>query len=175
MDERATSLILILSAIASIIGFILMSIGISADIGAKLALGGSAISQMAAIFYLWPSSTITQKKIWNFMIGSVALTALGTFLYQHSTLIGTSLLFIGNIGVIGLYFVHFAQKRKRKKLDILKLIWVVFTYLLIMLNSLFESLPTDLEFMTTPVLWYAAWIFYKQQDNFKTDRQKAGW
>ncbi|GEM_PF-1927523 len=75
MNPRTNLLILILSAIAGIIGFVLMSIS-NSEIGPKLALGGSAVSQLAAIIYLWPSSTITQKKIWKFMIGAVVLTTM---------------------------------------------------------------------------------------------------
>ena len=65
--------------------------------------------------------------------------------------------------------------RKRRKLDIIKLTWVVFTYLLMMLNALFDRLPTDLEFFTTPLLWYGAYLYYKQQNNLLDERHKAGW
>lgn len=174
MNPRTNLLILILSAIAGIIGFVLMSIS-NSEIGPKLALGGSAVSQLAAIIYLWPSSTITQKKIWKFMIGAVVLTTIGAFAHNYSSEFGSTLSFVGYISVIGLYFIHFVQKNKRRKLDIIKLTWVVFTYLLMMLNALFDRLPIDLEFFTTPLLWYGAYLYYKQQNNLLDERHKAGW
>ena len=110
MNKRTTRLILILSAIASIVGFALMFFVSDLDNGPKLGLGGSDISKMAAIFYLWPSSSITQKKIWKFMIGAVIITALGSFLHQHSSTLGAFLTLIGYSSVIGLIFL----KNKRK-------------------------------------------------------------
>ncbi|MCH9823053.1 MAG: hypothetical protein K0U33_06870 [Bacteroidetes bacterium] len=99
----------------------------------------------------------------------------GAFAHNYSSEFGSTLSFVGYISVIGLYFIHFVQKNKRRKLDIIKLTWVVFTYLLMMLNALFDRLPTDLEFFTTPLLWYGAYLYYKQQNNLLDERHKAGW
>ncbi len=174
MDTKTTVTILVLSAIASVVGFIMMFL-FPNELGPKLALGGSAISQLAAIIYLWPSATITKKKTWKFIIGSIALTAVGAYVNQFSMTWGSTLSFIGYIGVIGLYFIHFSQKKSRSKLDLIKVLWVVTTYFLVMLNALFSSIPTDLEFLTTPLLWYGAYLFYQQKENADSDRKRAGW
>lgn len=115
------------------------------------------------------------KKIRKFIIASVLLTAIGGFIYQYANTIGSVLSFTGYVGVIGLYFIHFAQKRFRSKLDIVKLIWVVLTYMLILVHFIFPDLPTDLEYLTTPLLWYGAYLFYRQKEDADSDRKKAGW
>ncbi len=175
MNTKTTAAIVILSAIASLVGFVMMYAMPHSPISSKLALGGSAISQLSSILYLWPSSTITQKKVWKFIVGAIVLTLVGSYLNQFSKTWGASLSFIGYVGVIGLYFIHFVQKKLRSKLDIVKLMWVVLTYLLIMLNALSSNIPTNLEYLTTPLLWYGAYLFYLQKENADSDRTRAGW
>ena len=175
MNPRTNLLILILSAIAGIIGFVLMSIS-NSEIGPKLALGGSAVSQLAAIIYFMAFVyNYTKKDLEIHDRCSCCAHYNGAFAHNYSSEFGSTLSFVGYISVIGLYFIHFVQKNKRRKLDIIKLTWVVFNYLLMMLNALFDRLPTDLEFFTTPLLWYGAYLYYKQQNNLLDERHKAGW
>lgn len=175
MNERTNLTVLVLSIAGYLAGGFLFLFDLDLELGAKLLLLFSSVGQLAAIVYLWPSATLPNSKFWKPIIACVALTAIGSFTQPKLGSLASWISFIGYLGVLLMYGVHYSNKKIKAKIDHLKLLWVTSTYFIFALSA-FEILSSDFEFFTTPILWLTVHLYYKANKVGAYDeRKQAGW
>ena len=114
--------------ITAAIGFIMHKITPANGLGETLLSSGFNIGHLLALLLLMRNGTIYKTIYWRIIQFSFVLTVLGAmFKVMHWPFAGP-MLFISFLSIVLTYAVRFINKKEKRRLDILKFIWVLSYY-----------------------------------------------
>ncbi len=126
---------------------------------------GLWISELTGFFMLLLNGTFIKSKYFRILKGVIAIIIIGALFrilhWEYNRLIMT----IGFIGIMLTYFFSFLNKPIKKRLDYLKLVWVIVAYT----NAIFTYLHIigdEYQVLSSAIMWLAI------IDYMKTERQK---
>lgn len=112
-------------------------------------------SQLAGIIMLLTNGTFIKTKYFKMLKAALAVLFIGIlFKLTHWKPNGNYIISLSFIGIIIVYFLSFLKKPIKKRLDYLKLSWVVVSYTLGILNFL-HVIPRGLSGIGAIILWMA--------------------
>ncbi|MFA7445178.1 MAG: hypothetical protein WCY89_04475 [Flavobacteriaceae bacterium] len=90
---------------------------------------GLWISELAGFFMLFLNGTFIETRYFRILKAIIAIIIIGALFKIMHWNYGDLILTIGFVGVIITYFFSFLKKPIKKRLDYLKLAWVIVTYI----------------------------------------------
>ena len=90
---------------------------------------GMRIGSFVGLIMLLLNGTFIKTKYFKIAQGMIAIIIIGTLLkIMHWTRYANLIIVVGLIGIALSYFLHFAKKPIKKRLDYLKLLWIIISY-----------------------------------------------
>ena len=127
----------------------------TAELGLSLFDFGLWISGTLGFLLLVLNGTFIKTKYFKIAQGIIAIIIIGALLkILHWTSYANLIIIGGLIGIMVLYFLSFVKKPIKKRLDYLKLIWVIVSYTLGILSFL-HLIKRDLTEISNYILWLA--------------------
>jgi hypothetical protein len=122
--------------------------------GEYWTLMGLRISEFAGFFMLLANGTFLKTKYFRYFIGLFSIVLIAALFkilhWSHSA----TLLIIGFIGIKIVYFFSFMNKPIKKRLDYLKLAWVIAAYGIGLLKIL-NFIGSEYQFLPSAIMWLA--------------------
>ena len=156
--------IIIIGIVVALIGFVVSKLTYSPDAEFWTQVG-LAISEFTGFLMLIRNGTFIKTKYFRIFKGVFAIIIIGVLFkimhWQYSDVI----IIIGFVLAILVYFFSFLNKPIKKRLDYLKLFWVVIAYTGAVLKFL-HMINLDYQIMSSAIMWLAI------IDYMKTEREK---
>ncbi|SFW61255.1 hypothetical protein [Cellulophaga fucicola] len=119
---------------------------------------GLWIGEIAGIFMLLLNGTFIKTKYFRVIKGIMALIMIGALLkilhWEFQFITGNLILIVGFIGIMTTYFFSFLNKPIKKRLDYLKLAWVITRYTVGVLIFL-HIIHRDYQVIASIIMWAA--------------------
>jgi hypothetical protein len=125
----------------TIIGFVILTslIGITltnissesktVELGWNMFDFGMRIGSFVGLIMLLINGTFIKTKYFKIVQGIISFVIIGALLkIMHWTDYANLIIIVGLIGIAICYFLHFSKKLIKKRLDYLKLLWVIVSY-----------------------------------------------
>ena len=124
----------------SFFGIILANISAeieTVELGWNIFDYGRIIAEIFSLIFLLLNGTFIKTKYFKWTKGIISIIIIGALLkIMHWTKYGNHIIIVGLIGIAFCYFLHFSKKPIKKRLDYLKILWVLVSYSLKILTSL---------------------------------------
>ncbi len=140
--------------ISTIIGSILFALGYRNDFSFILAEGGNSIGLLLGFWMLVLNGSLLKTKYLLLIIMGFGLSLIGGLIKVLHWNYANILVILGTCIVLFSYLVSFINKREKRHLDILKLIWVI-AYLGNIISHLFHISSNDYAIISITILWLA--------------------
>ena len=125
------------------------------DLGLRLFDYGLWISGILGFILLIVNGTFIKTKYFKIVQGLIALIIIGALLkILHWTSVADNIIIVSLIGIVFVYTLSFMKKPIKKRLDYLKLFWVIVSYTLGILSFL-HLVRRDLTEVSNYILWLA--------------------
>ncbi len=123
---------------------------------------GLWISELAGFFMLILNGTFIKTRFFKILNGAAALIIVGALFkimhWQYADL----LLTMGLIGTILIYFLSFLKKPLKKRLDFLKLTWVIVAFAIAILRFA-HLIGEEYQVLSSTLIWLAIIDYLKMQ------------
>ncbi len=153
--------IIIIGLVIALIGFIVSKFKYSSDAEFWTQIG-LAISEFAGFLMLVRNGTFIRTKYFRIFKGVLAIIIIGALAkilhWQHNNLI----MVIGFVSAVLVYFLSFINKPIKKRLDYLKLLWVIVAYAGALLKYL-HIIGIDYQIMSSAIMWLAIIDYMKRE------------
>ncbi len=160
----------VIATAATLLGFAMMSFINALENGTKLAEIGLATVSLVGFFLLFLNGTFIDSIYFKRMKGVMAIVIVGALLKILHLKFANELISIGIFGIIIIYFFSFLNKPIKRRLDYLKLAWVIVSYtgaLLVILHYI----NRDYQILSSAIMWLAI-IEYVRIESGKRKLQK---
>ncbi|WP_299315995.1 hypothetical protein [uncultured Aquimarina sp.] len=132
MNNRLFLIIIGLGILSAFIGIIMTNLASEyemIDLGWNLFDYGLRIGGFIGFFMLLSNGTFIKTKYFKIAQGIFAIVIIGVLLkIMHWTAYANHIIVVGLIGIATSYLLSFLKKPIKKRLDYLKLIWVITSY-----------------------------------------------
>jgi hypothetical protein len=152
MNNKLSLIIILVSIMIAIIGFILSYVGIYESTGDVLLNVGLSFGQLFGLIMLVRNGTILKTIHFKFIVVFISITIVGAMYKIMHWKFADVLLLIGLLGIAFTYLVRFILKKEKGHLDILKVLWVVSSYIGGAL-IIFHLIPSNLIDVAHGILW----------------------
>lgn len=152
MTNKTTLIIIAISLVAALVGLIISFFDASINLADLLLTGGYTIAQfLGLLILLYNGSLIGTKyfRIIQFLTGITILGALFKIMHWPGA---NEMLLISLNGIALTYLVRFINKKQKGHLDILKLLWVLTTYISVAL-VLLHWIPREITYIGNILFW----------------------
>ena len=140
MNNRLFLSIIGLVILTSFIGIILTNISSESEtieLGWNMFDYGMRIGSFVGLIMLLSNGTFIKTKYFKIAQGIISFVIIGALLkIMHWTEYANLIIIVGLIGIAICYFLHFSKKPIKKRLDYLKLLWVIVSYTFAILGFL---------------------------------------
>ena len=158
MRNKLLLILIGLGILTAFIGIVIANVTTdfqTAELGFSLFDFGLWISGILGFILLIVNGTFIKTKYFKIAQGVIAVIIIGALLkILHWTSYANLIIIGGLIGIIILYFLSFLKKPIKKRLDYIKLIWVIVSYTLGILSFL-HLIKRDLTEISNYILWLA--------------------
>lgn len=150
LSNQTLTILIILGVLMSVTGLFLFSFTTVANSGFLLTWGLWLI-EVPGMFLLLLNGSFFKTIYSRIAMGLLALMMVGgAFMIMHWPY-GNPILVGGCIGIVISYFIHFLKKPIKKRIDYLKLTWVIVLYIGAALR-LYHIIPRDYRILTTVLM-----------------------
>ncbi len=157
MSNRFFIIFISISLLIAVIGLMIKIFASEASVhefGLKMFEYGLNISTICGLILLAVNGSFILSKFFDIAKGLLLIIMLGLFLrLNHWTSYANAVMVTGIASILVCYLIHFLKKDKKKRLDLLKLIWVI-VHLLHIISSVL-SLEKELYL---DISYYLLWI-----------------
>lgn len=126
---------------------------------------GLWISELAGFFMLLANGTFIKTKYFRYFKGVISIVLIAALLKILHYSVSDTIMITGFIGLILIYFLSFIKKPIKKRLDYLKLGWVISAYSIGLLKY-FHMVGDDYQILPSAIMWLAI------IDYLKTERER---
>ncbi len=115
---------------------------------------GVIVAGIAGVFMLLMNGTFIRTRYFNMLKGVFAILVLGALVKMMHWGYDNILMTIGFAGIVVVYFLSFQKKPVKKRLDYLKLAFVIVTYVISILDYL-HFIGDEYNYLSKSLLWLA--------------------
>jgi hypothetical protein len=139
--------------------FALISTFMTENIEAEIWLNrGLVIVELTGFFMLVMNGTFIKTKYFRILKGIVAVVFIGALIkilhWEFYGITGNMILLIAFLGIMATYFFSFLNKPIKKRLDFLKLVWVLTRYSIGTL-TLLHIIKKEYDIIPSMIIWLA--------------------
>ena len=113
---------------------------------------GLNIGGLFGLIMLFINGTFIRSRYFRFVMISSSFIVIGAICKIESWPYSTQVFIIGYIGILLSYFLSFLEKQNKKRLDYMKLSWVILSYS-VYIFKLLDILKGDYKNVLTFLLW----------------------
>jgi hypothetical protein len=152
MNNKTSVILIIVCLTISIIGYVLSSFGFEETIGDIIFNLGLSVGQLFGLIMLVRNGTLMKTIYFRFISGFISIAIIGAMFKIMHWKFADVFLLIGLMGIASSYLVRFVLKKQKGHLDLLKVFWVISSYVgggLI----IFHLIPANLIDIAHGLLW----------------------
>ena len=148
-------------------GFVVSKFTENIESGESWIYIGLTLSEMTGFFMLILNGTFIKTKYFRIFKGVIAIIIIGALFkilhYKYNQII----MIIGFVGIILTYFFSFLNKPIKKRLDLLKLFWVIVAYTNGILTYL-HIVGDEYQILSSAIMWLAIIDYLKIESEKRT-------
>lgn len=154
MKNKISFIAIIIFLLVSITGLFLIEFSLQKKLGETLNTIGLSFAQLIGLIMLVTNGTILTTKIFRTIQVGIGFLIIGAmFKIMHWP--GASIILLVSMFTIAItYLVRFIYKKNKNRLDVLKLLWVLFSYIGGFL-ILMHIIPSEYSNIAHVILWLA--------------------
>ncbi|WP_298539517.1 hypothetical protein [uncultured Aquimarina sp.] len=150
LSNQTLTILIILGVLMSVTGLFLSSFTTVANSDFLLTWGLWLI-EMGGMFLLLSNGTFLKTIYSRIVMGLLAVVLIGSAFKIMHWPFGNPILVGGCIGIVISYLIHFLKKPIKKRIDYLKMVWVIVLYIGAALR-LYHIIPRDYRILTTVLM-----------------------
>jgi hypothetical protein len=152
MTRRSSLIIVLASLLIAVIGLYLQMTGPISNYGGAIQQYGVGFAKLAAFISLLYYGTFVNTIYFKFATACAVFLAIGAMFKISHWPFANGILIASCLGIATLYGIYFIRKTTKKRLDILKLIWVLTTNIGACF-LLLHFIPREFRYISDLIFW----------------------